>query len=286
MGAIPWLVIIISSFIGVMLHTIIVRRRRMNRTTDAIQMLYEGRTQEAAAVFEAATSRDRSDAFSWFHLGICRELAGDADAARSIYEDIIEDPRVDFAARTRLDEIEQGRLLDISRLRALSRFEEGVGYLIEGDLQSAENAFDEGAALYPSYRPACYYLGVCAEMNSRPKLALEHYQLLIEQEAEPTLVQCRIEAVQAGELWTINDAATAVALRKGWNYFATGDVARAVEELETLVRRQPHEYIAHFGLAICHILTGTPAEAREHYELVPDSHYLHATARRKMKCEV
>jgi len=279
---IPWLVIIISSFIGVMLHTIISRRRRRQRASDAIRLLYEGRSEEAAAVFEAATKRDRSDVYSWFHLALCRELSGDADGARRIYEEIIDDPRVDFAARSRLDEIAQGRLLDVSRLRALSRFEEGVGYLAQGELEAALHAFDEGITLNPAYGPARYYLGVCAEMNGRPHEALDHYRFILEQEAEPTLVQCRIAAVEAGALWTLNDTHAAIALRKGWNYLASGDLPRAVEELETLARRQPEEYLVHFGLALCHILTGTPAQAREHYQRVPEGHYLHDIARRKL----
>ncbi len=280
---IPWIPIIIASFFAVLICQIYIRRRGRRMLHDTMQLMNEGRIEEATRIFQRAVKKDESDVISWFHLGLCRELSGDAQGAREVYESIADDPRVDFAARTRLHELTNGRLLDLPGLKALQRFEAGVGLLAEGDIDGAVEAFNEGAALHPAYEPVHYYLGACAEMKERPNEALEHYRRLTDDEREPTLTAHRIMAVEARKLWTVNDAAAAIGLRKAWNYLQTDDVARAVEELETLVRRYPDEYTAHFGLALCHILTDTPEAAREHYERVPPDDFRHGAAQEKLE---
>lgn|GEM_PF-3417991 len=280
---IPWIPLIVASFLGVLIYTVMCRRHRRTEMYQTIRLMNEGRADEAAEIFERALKRDKSDVIAWFHLGLCHELSGDAQEAREIYESIADDPRVDFAARTRLLELERGRLLDGPRFRALSCFELGVGLLADGDVDGAVEAFAEGTALHPAYRPVHFYMGVCAEINGRPNEALEHYRRVQEEEEdEPTLVNHRIMAVEARKLWTPNDAPTAIALRKAWNYLQMDYVERAVEELETLVRRHPEEYTVHFGLALCHILTGMPEAAREHYELVPPDDFRYQAARDKL----
>ena len=44
----------------------------------------------------------------------------------------------------------------------------------------------------------------------------------------------------------------------------------------------PEEYTVHFGLALCHILTGMPEAACEHYELVPPDDFRYQAARDKL----
>ena len=281
---IPWIPLIVCSFLGVLIYTILVRRRRRSRMHETMRLINEGSVGEAVEIFERVLKRDKSDVIAWFHLALCRELSGNAQGAREIYESIADDPRVDYAAHTRLAELQYGRLLDATRLKALERFEVGVGLLADGNVNDAAEAFNEGAALHPAYRPVHYYLGACAEINARPNEALEHYRCIRqEEEKEPTLVSHRIMAVEAQKLWTAHDAPAAIALRKAWNYLQMDYVERAVEELETLVRKHPHEYTAHFGLALCHILTGMPEAAREHYELVPPDDFRYDDARRKLK---
>ena len=279
---IPWIPLIIASFLGVLIYQIFIRRRRRRDMHNTMRLINEGRTDEAAEIFQRAVERDRSDVIAWFHLALCRELSGDAPGAREIYDSIAGDPRVDFAARTRIREIDEGRLLDPPRLKALAHFEAGVGTLDDGNVDAAIEEFQQGIALHPAYRPIHYYLAVCAEIKGRPNEAIDHYKRLLEDETEPTLITHRIMAVQAQRLWSADDVPVAIALRKAWNYLEAENVERAIEELETLVRRHPHAYTAHFGLALCHILTGMPRAAREHYQQVPSDDFRYASAQEKL----
>jgi len=279
----PWAAVIIAGFIGLLVATLFRLYRSRREMERGMQLESEGRAEEAAEIFMRAARRDRRDAISRFHLGLCCELMGDAEGAKEAYESVADDPRCDFAARTRLAEIEKGRLLDKEKLVALDHFERGVGLLAKGDVDAAQDAFNEGAALHPRYRPVEYYLGVCAEMKSRPREAQGHYTLLLEEERETTLVQHRILAAQASRLWQPSDAKVAIRLRKAWNYLEIDDAGRAIDELEQIVREYPDEYTAHFGLALCHIHTGTPEAAREHYAKVPPEDIRHADAAARLK---
>jgi len=280
--SIPWVALIIASFLGVFIYQMLLRRRGRRNIHDTMQLMHEGRADEAAEIFRKAVTRDDSDVISWFHLALCRELSGDAAGAREIYESIAGDPRVDFAACTRIREIDEGRLLDPARLRALAHFEAGVGSLADGDVDAATDEFEQGIVLHPAYRPIHYYIALCAEINGRPNEALGHYRRLVDDETEPTLITHRIMAVEAGRTWTAADLPVAIALRKAWNYLEAQNIQRAVEVLETLVRRHPDAYTAHFGLALCHILTGTPQAAREHYERIPHDDFRYTSAQEKL----
>jgi len=278
----PWLLLIVLSFVTVLLHTLYRLRRSRRAIADGMRLMDEGRTDEAAVFFERAAARDKSDVIVRFHLGLCRELMGDAAGAAGIYQELIDDPRCDFAARTRLAEVKQGRLIDKQKLRALGHFEEGVGLLASGDVHGAANAFAEGTTLHPAYRPIHYYLGVCAEINARPNEAIEHYRRLLEDEKEPTLANHRILAVRARKLWTLDDAPIAIRLRKAWNYLQIDDIPRAIDELEAVLAAVPDEHTAHFGLASCHLAGGKRAQAREHYEQVPPDDFRYQNARERL----
>ena len=279
----PWVAVAIGALVLMLAHTLYKLYRRRAELDRGMQLESEGRLLEAAEIFKRAARKDKTDAISRFHLGLCRELMGDVDGAREAYESVAADPRCDFAARTRLLEMEQGHLLDTQKVIALDFFERGVGLLARGDLAAAQDSFNEGAAMHPAYRPVHYYLGLCAEINGRPNEALGHYERLLEDEKEQTLARHRILAVKARKLWNADDVKTAIKLRRAWNYLQIDLVESAVDELESLVHDRPDEYTAHFGLAICHILTGTPDAAREHYQRVPQDDVRYADAQEKMK---
>ena len=279
----PWLAMIVAGFIGLLLTTLYRLYRSRHDIERGMQLESQGRPEEAAAIFIRAARRDRRDAISRFHLGLCCELMGDVEGAKEAYDSVADDPRCDYAARVRLLEIEKGRLLDKQKLGALDHFERGVGLLMRGDLDAACDALNDGASMHPRYRPVEYYFGVCAEIKMRPREAEEHYELLLEEEKEPTLLQHRILLVRANKLWQQADAKLAVRLRKAWNYLEIDYPDRAIDELEKIVHEYPYEYTAHFGLALCHILTGTPEAAREHYEIVPPEDVRYHDALAKLK---
>ena len=281
-SAIPWIIFALVIFAGVLLHTIYRLYRRRVELERGLSLENEGRLEEAIAVFERAMRRDRSDAISMFHLGLCRELMGDADRAREAYELVADDPRCDFAARIRLRELEQGKRLDQQKLRALDLFERGVALLERGDVADAEDAFNEGAAMHPGYRPIHYYLGACAEITGRAHQAIGHYERLASEEADPTLARHRILAARAGKLWTAAHVRQAIRLRKAWNYLEIEMTDRAAFELGELLRDSPDEFTAWFGLARCNIINGDLPAARECYEKVPPDDWRYEDAQKEM----
>ena len=282
-SAIPWIIIALLVFAGVLLHTIYRLYRRRVEMERGLSLENEGRLEEAIAVFDRAMRRDKSDAISMFHLGLCRELMGDVDRAREAYELVADDPRCDFAAKTRLRELSEGKPLDQQKLRALDLFERGVALLARGDVAEAEEAFNEGAAMHPAYRPVHYYLGVCAEINGRAREAIQHYERLEPEETDPTLARHRILAARAGKLWTAAHARQAIRLRKAWNYLQIGMADRAAVELGELLRDSPDEFTAYFGLARCNVLDGDLPAARECYQQVPPEDWRHEEAQQKLK---
>jgi len=276
--AFPWIVFAVIVFVGVLVHSFYRLYRRRVDMERGIALESEGRLDEAVAIFSRAARRDKTDAISMFHLGLCRELQGDFERAREAYEKVVDDPRCDFAARVRLNELELGRPLDRQKVHALDLFEKGVALLARGDVADALDSFTEGAALHPAYRPVQYYLGVCAEINGRPREAIDHYERLREEEKDPTLANHRIAAVRAGKLWHTDDARTAIRLRKGWNYLQLGMTDRAAFEFGSLLRDTPDEYTASFGLARCNLANGDLEAARNCYREVPDDDLRHQEA--------
>ena len=278
----PWITFAIVVFVGVLLHSFYKLYRRRVDMERGMALEGEGRLDEAAAIFSRAARKDKHDAISMFHLGLCRELQGDFEQAREAYQKVADDPRCDFAAKVRLSELDRGRPLDRQKLHALDSFENGVALLARGDVADAADSFTEGAALHPAYRPVHYYLGVCAEINARPHEAVGHYERLLEDENDPTLANHRIIAVKAGKLWHTDDAKTAITLRKGWNYLQVEMIDRAAYEFGTLLRDCPDEYTACFGMARCNIANGDTEAARECYRSVPEDDVRYEDAQAKL----
>ena len=278
----PWITFAIIVFAGVLLHSFYKLYRRRVDMERALALESEGRLDEAIAIFSQAARKDKHDAISMFHLGLCWELQGDMDRARDAYQKVVDDPRCDFAAKVRIIEIGLGRPLDRTKLNALDFFERGVALLARGDVADALDSFTEGAALHPAYRPVQYYLGVCAEINGRPHQAIGHYERLLDEEKDPTLANHRILAVRANKLWQPGDAKTAIRLRKGWNYLQVEMFDRAAYEFGSLLRDTPDEYTAYFGLARCNIANGDIEAARDCYREVPEDDVRHADAQAKL----
>ena len=282
-SAAPWIILALLAFAAVLVHTLYRLYRRRVEMERGLSLENEGRLEEAVAVFERAMRRDKADAISLFHLGLCRELMGDVDRAREAYELVADDPRCDFAAKVRLRELAQGKRLDQQKLCALDLFERGVALLARGDIAEAEDAFNEGAAMHPAYKPVHYYLGVCAEINGRAREAIQHYERLASEGDDPTLGRHRILAARAHKLWNTGQARQAIRLRKAWNYLEIEMADRAAFEFGELLRDCPDEYTAYFGLARCNALNGDLAAARECYRQVPPDDWRYEDAQQKLK---